>query len=60
MKKLSRALAITLLAATVPTTIVLADPESETIGAAVALAAGHFQPLVRVGRYHLPPGAPGA
>ena len=40
--------------------LVLADPESETIGAAVALAAGHFQPLVRVGAYHLPPGAQGA
>ncbi len=40
--------------------MVLADPESDTIGAAVALAAGHFQTLVRVGAYHLPPGARGA
>ena len=40
--------------------LVLADPEQPTIGAAVALAAGHFQPLVRLGAYHLPPGARGA
>jgi hypothetical protein len=40
--------------------LVLADPDSATIGAAVALAAGHFQPLVRLGAFHLPPGVPGA
>ncbi len=40
--------------------LVLADPDSETIGAAVALAAGHFQPLVRLGAFHLPPGVHGA
>jgi hypothetical protein len=40
--------------------LVLADPEAGTIGAAVALAAGHFQPLVPLGAFHLPPGAPGA
>jgi hypothetical protein len=40
--------------------LVLADPESATIGAAVALAAGHFQPLVRLGAFHLPPGVRGA
>ncbi len=36
--------------------LVIADPDSSTIGAAVALAAGHFQPLVRLGAFHLPPG----
>ena len=36
--------------------LVLADPESESIGAAVALAAGHFQPMMRLGAFHLPPG----
>ena len=40
--------------------LVLADPDSATIGAAVALAAGHFQPLVRLGSFHLPPGVRGA
>jgi hypothetical protein len=40
--------------------LVLADPEAGTIGAAVALAAGHFQPLIPLGSFHLPPGAPGA
>jgi hypothetical protein len=40
--------------------LVLADPDAGTIGAAVALAAGHFQPLVPLGAFHLPPGAPGA
>jgi hypothetical protein len=40
--------------------LVLADPDSATIGAAVALAAGHFQPLVRLGAFHLPPGVRGA
>jgi hypothetical protein len=40
--------------------LVLADPDTATIGAAVALAAGHFQPLVRVGAFHLPPGVRGA
>jgi hypothetical protein len=40
--------------------LVIADPDSETIGAAVALAAGHFQPLVRLGAFHLPPGVRGA
>ena len=40
--------------------LVLADPEAETIGAAVALAAGHFQPLIRLGAFHLPPGVRGA
>ncbi len=38
----------------------LADPDSDTIGAAVALAAGHFQPLVRLGAFHLPAGVRGA
>ena len=40
--------------------LVFADPDSATIGAAVALAAGHFQPLVRLGAFHLPPGVRGA
>ena len=40
--------------------LVLADPEAETIGAAVVLAAGHFQPLIRLGVFHLPPGVRGA
>ncbi len=40
--------------------LVLADPDSGTIGAAVALAAGHFQPLIRLGAFHLPPGVRGA
>jgi len=40
--------------------LVIADPDSSTIGAAVALAAGHFQPLVRLGAFHLPPGVRGA
>ena len=40
--------------------LVVADPESGTIGAAVALAAGHFQPLIRLGAFHLPPGVRGA
>jgi hypothetical protein len=40
--------------------LVMADPDSATIGAAVALAAGHFQPLVPLGAFHLPPGARGA
>jgi hypothetical protein len=40
--------------------LVLADPDSATIGAAVALAAGHFQPMIRVGAFHLPPGVRGA
>ena len=40
--------------------LVIADPDCATIGAAVALAAGHFQPLVRLGAFHLPPGVRGA
>jgi hypothetical protein len=40
--------------------LVLADPDHETIGAAVALAAGHFQSLMRLGAFHLPPGVRGA
>ena len=40
--------------------LVVADPDGGMIGAAVALAAGHFQPLVRLGAFHLPPGARGA
>ena len=40
--------------------LVIADPDSGMIGAAVALAAGHFQPLMRLGAFHLPPGVRGA
>ena len=40
--------------------LVLADPDAATIGAAVALAAGHFQPLIPLGTFHLPRGVPGA
>ena len=40
--------------------LVLADPDASTIGAAVALAAGHFQPLIPLGTFHLPRGVPGA
>ena len=40
--------------------LVLADPDASTIGAAVALAAGRLQPLVRLGPFHLPPGVRGA
>lgn len=40
--------------------LVLADPEAPTIGAAVALAAGHRQPMLRLGPFRLPPGAQGA
>ena len=38
----------------------MADPDVATIGAAVALAAGHFQPLIPLGTFHLPRGVPGA
>jgi hypothetical protein len=40
--------------------LVLADPDASTIGAAVALAAGRLQPMLRVGAFRLPPGARGA